>query len=46
MMCDSKLHHCVISMKLNTGKRMTGLEIMTLIHKKNLACLQTYRSDV
>ena len=34
MMCDSKLHHHVISMKLNTVKRIAGLEIMTLIQKK------------
>ena len=36
--CDSKLHGiilwCVISMKLNTGKKITGLEIMTLNCKK------------
>ena len=34
MTCDSKLLHHVISMKLNIGKKMTELEIMTLNHKK------------
>ena len=34
MACDSKLLHHVISMKLNIGKKMTELEIMTLNHKK------------
>ena len=33
MACDSKLHtivsRCVISMKLNIGKNITGLEMMT-----------------
>ena len=46
MACDSKLLHHVISMKLNIGKKMTELEIMTLNHKKNLACFQTYSTGV
>ena len=46
MTCDSKLLHHVISMKLNIGKKMTELEIMTLNYKKNLACFQTYSTGV
>ena len=46
MACDSKLLDHVISMKLNIGKKMTELEIMTLNHKKNLACFQTYSTGV
>ena len=37
MACDSKLNNitwCVISMKLSIGKKITGLEIMTLNRKK------------
>ena len=36
MACDSKLHAkiCVISVKLNIGKKITGLKIMALNHKK------------
>ena len=34
MACDSKLHHHVNSVKLNIGKIIPGLEIMTLIPKK------------
>ena len=37
MVCDSKLHAilwCVINMKLNIGKKITGLEIMILNHEK------------
>ena len=37
MACDSKLNNitwCVISMKLSIGKKITGLEIMTLNCKK------------
>ena len=37
MACDSKLSNitwCVISMKLSIGKKITGLEIMTLNRKK------------
>ena len=37
MACDSKLNNitwCVISMKLSVGKKITGLEIMTLNRKK------------
>ena len=49
MACDSKLHiqicH-VISVKLNIGKKITGLEIVKWNRKKNLACFQTYRTDV
>ena len=37
---------CVISMKLNIGKKITGLEIITMNHEKNLACFQTSRTDV
>ena len=36
----------VISMKLSIGKKITGLEIMALNCEKNLACFQTYRTDV
>ena len=46
MACNSKLLHHVIIMKLNIGKKMTELEIMTLNDKKNLACFQTYRTGV
>ena len=39
MACNSKSHRImlwhVISMKLNIGKKITRLEIMTLDHKKN-----------
>ena len=49
MACDSKLHiqicH-VISVKLNIGKKITGLEIVKWNCKKNLVCFQTYRTDV
>ena len=49
MACDSKLHTTilwrVISMKLNIGKKITGLGIMKLNHKKNLVCFQAYQSD-
>ena len=38
MMCDSKSHAiilgCVISVKLNIGKKIAGLEILTLNHEK------------
>ena len=34
MVCDSKLLHCVISMKMNIGKKITRLEIMTLNREK------------
>ena len=38
MMCDSKSHTiilgCVISVKLNIGKKIAGLEILTLNHEK------------
>ena len=49
MACDSKLYiqiSHVISMKLNIGKKITGLEIVKWNHKKDLACFQTYRTDI
>ena len=43
---NSKLHtivfRCVISMKLNIGKNITGLEMMTSINQM----FPTYRTDV
>ena len=49
MVCDSKLHAiilwCVMSVKLIIGKKIAGLEIMTLDRKKKIACLQA-RTDV
>ena len=50
IVCNSKSHAIIlwhlISIKLNIGKKITGLEIMTLSCKQNLACFQTYRTDV
>ena len=45
MACDSKFSP-VLTVRLNIGKKMTELEIMTLNHKKNLACFQTYSTGV
>ena len=49
MACNSKSHVImlwhVISMKLNIGKKITGLEMMTSDQKKS-ACFQTCRTDV
>ena len=36
----------VISVKSNIAKKITGLQIMTIELRKNLACFQTYRTDV
>ena len=33
-------------MKSNIAKKITGLQIMTIELGKNLACFQTYRTDV
>ena len=48
-MCNAKLHAIilwqVINMKLSIGKKITGLEIVTL-NVKCQACFQTYRTDV
>ena len=35
-----------ISMKLNIGQKIIGLQIMPLNNKKSLACFQIYRTDV
>ena len=36
----------VMCVKLNIGKKIAGLEMMTLNREKKIACLQTYRTDV
>lgn len=51
MTCYSELYAiilwCVISKKLNVGKKITGLEMMMLnCMKKTSMFLQTYRTDV
>ena len=50
MACDSEsrtmILWCVMSMKLNIGKKIGGLKMMTLHREKDLACHQTYRIDV
>ena len=48
--CDSTLPVVILwrvmSMKFNITKKIAGLEIMTLNHEKNVACLQPYRTNV
>ena len=52
MACNSKSHNIilwhVISKKLSTGKKIIELETMAQGQKQsqNLACFQTYRTDV
>ena len=53
MACDSKLHTIilwhVISVKLNIGQKIPGLEITTLNLEKMqhvIELMQTYRTDV
>ena len=50
MACDSKLRTmiiwCVMSVKLNITKKIAGLEKNDIKLWKNIACLQTYRTDV